>query len=80
MTQALYLKVICYLQNEALSTKALFTVTYLRLDGDPLLCWVFQNRSINDDVLILPVGFQPKILLHRILEIMNVLAEECNLE
>lgn len=80
MTQALYLKVICYLQNEALSSKALFMVTYLRLDGDPLLCRVFQNRNINDDVLILPVGFQPKILLHRILAIMNVVAGECYVE
>lgn len=55
-------------------------VTYLRLDGDPLLCRVFQNRNINDDVLILPVGFQPKILLHRILAIMNVVTGECYVE
>lgn len=55
-------------------------VPYLRLVGDPLPCRLFQNRSINDYVLILPVGFQPKILLPRILEIMDVVAEECNVE
>lgn len=55
-------------------------VMYVRLDGEPLLCRVFQNRSINDDLLILLVGFQPKILLPRILEIIKVGAEECNVE
>lgn len=56
MAQGLCLKVICSLPNEALSTKG---VPYLRLDGYPLIFRVFQNRDINDDVLILPMGPAP---------------------